>query len=113
MTAPTPAGPVIEPSDVVTWLELRGTDAEEKVTAVTAAVARRVAAWCIDQLEPDGTWPPDVVLGATMLAGRLWRRRFSPAGVEAFGEGTAYVRRNDPDVALLLQIGASTPPRVG
>lgn len=59
-------------------------------------------------------WPPRQVLGATMLAVRLYRRRDSPAGVAAFGaEGAAYVSRNDPDVAQLLGIGSYAPPRVG
>lgn len=59
-------------------------------------------------------WPADVVLGATMLAGRLWRRRDSPAGVETFaGDGAVYVQRTDPDVAMLLQLGPYAPPRIG
>jgi hypothetical protein len=49
-----------------------------------------------------------------MLAGRLWRRRNSPAGVESFaGDAAVYVSRNDPDVAQLLGLGAYTPPAVG
>jgi len=59
--------------------------------------------------------PADAVtLGATMLAARLWRRRNSPEGVAAFtADGAVYVSRNDPDVALLLGIGAYAPPVVG
>jgi hypothetical protein len=65
-----------------------------------------VAAW--------GDWPADVVAGANLLAIRLFSRRNSPAGVAVFGaEGAAYVSRNDPDVAQLLQLGAYTQPRVG
>jgi hypothetical protein len=59
-------------------------------------------------------WPARHVLGATMLAGRLWRRRNSPAGVESFaGDAAVYVSRNDPDVAQLLGLGAYAPPAVG
>lgn len=56
-------------------------------------------------------WPSYVTLGGTMLATRLWRRKDSPSGVEAFTDGTAfYVQRNDPDVARLLRL---TAPLVG
>lgn len=53
--------------------------------------------------------------GATMLAARLYRRRNSPAGITAFGTdgGAVYVQRQDPDVALLLGLGAYARPRVG
>ena len=59
-------------------------------------------------------WPANIVTGANMLAARLWRRRDSPAGVVAFGDaGAAYVQRNDPDVAMLLELGAYARPAVG
>lgn len=55
-----------------------------------------------------------IVQGATMLAARLFERRNSPNGVAAFGDGaTAYVQRNDPDVAILLRIGPYAKPGVG
>lgn len=51
-------------------------------------------------------WPLDVRQGATMLAARLYRRKNSPMGVEQIGgDGAIYVRRNDPDIAMLLQLG--------
>lgn len=60
---------------------------------------------------PPPAWPSYVTLGGTMLATRLWRRKDSPSGVEAFTDGTAfYVQRNDPDVARLLKL---TLPQVG
>lgn len=60
------------------------------------------------------TWPARISRGANMLAVRLFRRRNSPAGVETFGDlGPVYVQRNDPDIAMLLQIGAYTKPAVG
>lgn len=60
-------------------------------------------------------WEANTVLGANMLAGRLYRRRNSPAGVEAFSDlgGAVYVQRNDPDIALLLRTGAYARPMVG
>lgn len=63
---------------------------------------------------PPPQWPDYVTLGGTMLAARLWRRKDSPSGVEAFtDQGAVYVSRNDPDVAQLLGIGTFTPPVVG
>jgi hypothetical protein len=63
-----------------------------------------------------GDWAalPRVILGATMLAARLVRRRGTPDGVAAFSEGApVYVRRNDPDVAQMLSVGQAAKPRVG
>lgn len=56
-------------------------------------------------------WPADLTQGATMLAARLHRRKNSPNGVEAFAVGgPVYVRRNDPDIAMMLDLDA---PMVG
>lgn len=61
-----------------------------------------------------GQWPANVVRGADMMAGRLFRRRESPAGVATFGDmGAVYVMRNDPDVAMLLGLGSWSFPGVG
>ena len=67
------------------------------------------------ELPPVLSWPANTTLGANMLAGRLYRRRNSPAGVEAFSDlgGAVYVQRNDPDIALLLRTGAYARPMVG
>jgi hypothetical protein len=60
---------------------------------------------------PPPAWPAYVTTGGIMLATRLWRRKDSPSGVEAFTDGSAfYVQRNDPDVARLLKL---TLPQVG
>jgi len=79
----------------------------------TAAVNAVVRRWV--SIPADGQrWPDDIVQGAVMLAGRHYRRRNSPGGVEAFGaDGVAYVSRTDPDVAMLLQIGPYAAPVVG
>lgn len=120
MTQPQPAPGPLSPegpagtTSVLDWLKVADPAAAESevasvVGAVNAVVRRFVAV--PDEGQP---WPQDVALGARMLAGRLWRRRNSPAGVEAFtGEAVAYVQRNDPDVALLLGMGAYAPPMVG
>lgn len=47
----------------------------------------------------------DVTLGAIMFAGKLWRRRGTPGGIESFDGTPAFVRRHDPDVAMLLRLG--------
>lgn len=59
-------------------------------------------------------WPDYWRQGAKMLAQRVYRRRDSPAGVEAMGElGPVYVSRNDPDLAQLLELGRYAKPVVG
>lgn len=58
--------------------------------------------------------PADVVQGAVMLAGRITRRRNSPAGVENFGDlGATYVARYDPDIEALLGLGRHRPLVIG
>jgi hypothetical protein len=109
MIDPTSATAVVE------WLKLTGgaTDAnvaevEPYVAAANALVARTCAP------DPDGEYGPDVHLGARMLAGRLYRRRNNPGGLAEFGaEGAVFIQRNDPDIAMLLRLGAYTRPRVG
>lgn len=62
----------------------------------------------------DPVWSADVLQGANMLAGRVYRRRNSPGGVESITEmGAIYVQRNDPDVAMMLGIGGYARPIVG
>lgn len=76
-------------------------------TAARSAVATVEAAEAAE-------WRPRTVLGATMLAARLHRRRNSPDGVAALLEaGVAYVQRNDPDVGQLLELGSHQRPMVG
>lgn len=88
-----------------------------RLEGIVAAVNRMVRSWPVSASAVDGTWEDDAsdaLLGARMLAGRLFRRKGSPAGVEAFGsQGAAYVMRNDPDIAMLLQLGPYAPPDVG
>lgn len=83
------------------------------VAAVNAVVRRfRVATDATDA--PDWAAAPHVVEGAVMLSARLFRRKNSPAGVEAFTDlGAAYVMRNDPDIAMLLRIGPWAAPGIG
>ena len=88
---------------------------DAELADVVDAVNARVRRWPVAELAVGHeTWPTDVALGAAMLAARLWRRRNSPAGVEAMGpDGATYVMRNDPDVAMLLRLGSWQPPGLG
>lgn len=86
----------------------------EIVAAVNDLVRGLPVAQRLDVEPAPGEWPPMVSLGATMLAARIYRRRATPGGVEAAGGfGVAYVRRVDPDVAQMLELGEYAPPAVG
>lgn len=118
MTFPA-AGPTT--TDLVkAQLDIEDNDDDTAIAGVVAAVNAYVIGLPIAQaanLEPapeDWSAWPRVILGATLLAARLHRRRNTPDGVAAFAEGApVYVRRNDPDVAQMLAIGEQAPPRVG
>lgn len=88
-----------------------------RLEGIVAAVNAKVRQWPCSTVAvnlADWSTAAHVVEGATMLAARLYRRKNSPAGVEAFGtEGAVYVMRNDPDVAMLLGLGPWQPPAVG
>lgn len=97
------------------FLRIADTTDDTRIEAVVAAVNARVRSWpcCLDS-EGAADFTANVIEGATLLAGRLFRRRESPAGVAAFGEmGPVYVMRNDPDVAMLLNLGSWSRPQVG
>lgn len=97
--------------EVLTWSAL---DVEPDDAQLRAVVAATVA--FVDGLpvvvDNGGAWDDGVLLGATMVAARLYRRRNSPNGLESFGQdgGVTYVSRFDPDVARLLRLSA---PAVG
>lgn len=97
------------------FLRLEDTTDDDRLEAVVAAVNGKVRGWPCSEAAVDAPAFPDAVVeGATLLAGRLFRRRESPAGVAAFGElGPVYVMRNDPDVAMLLNLGSWTRPMIG
>lgn len=91
------------------------TDHDDVLTEHAEAVNYMVRRWPVSQLAVDANeWPASITTGAVMLAVRLWRRKDSPAGVETFGQlGGAYVMRNDPDIAMLLQLGSYQRPGIG
>jgi hypothetical protein len=116
MSSPAPA-PLVGPTsaaDVAAWMTRDAGDAAavEKLEPVARAVNKLVRRWLDPR--PDGSWDDDHTFGATMLAARLYRRRNSPEGVATFtSEGAVYVQRNDPDVAMLLELGVYARPVVG
>lgn len=94
------------------WLQLNdGSPDAAALAQVVPAVIALVDSSRARKLD-DGSWHPDTWLGAVMLAARLTRRRNSPAGIDGFtADGAvAYVRSNDPDVAVLLRLNA---PAIG
>ncbi|KAA1380518.1 hypothetical protein [Aeromicrobium fastidiosum] len=68
----------------------------------------------IDPAASDNVWRPRIVTGANLLAARVFARRNSPEGVAMMGtDGAVYVQRNDPDVAMMLQLGSHAKPAIG
>lgn len=85
---------------------------QESVDAVNAKV-RTWRCSSVGEDRPDWDHPEAaaVVRGSTMLAARLHRRKDTPDGVTAFaGDAPVYVQRQDPDVAMLLGLGAHSKP---
>jgi hypothetical protein len=108
VTAPAPAAGPASAAAVAARLHVTA----EEVEVTVAAVNDLVSDWLVPRA--DGTWRPKHVLGAEMLAVRLYRRRNSPEGVATFtAEGAVYVQRNDPDIGQLLELGAWARPVVG
>ena len=68
------------------------------------AATNRITQRCMDQfVEDPDAWPEEINQAVTMLAARLYRRRFSVGGFEGFGDlGLARVPILDPDIEDLL-----------
>lgn len=109
-----PEGPATLPN-VKVQLDIDDDDDDERLTFIIDAVNSQVRTWPVSESGSGADqWPVRVQLGAVMLCCRLFRRKNSPAGVEAFGsQGAVYVQRNDPDIAMLLGIGSWSAPAVG
>lgn len=108
---------------VKTALTINDTDDDARIQAKVDAANALIRSWpqalaAVDNTDPDapvpGTWPANLTEGATALAARWYRRKGSPAGVEAIGDlGATYVMRNDPDIAMQLSLGTWAKPDVG
>jgi hypothetical protein len=122
---PLPAtGPVTEPQ--LEALPSIGDDLEGEEAARLARIVAAVNSFIRDlpiagkalrdtqeAADTDG-WPDRIVEGGVLLGARLWRRKDTPAGVVASPNGPVYVRRNDPDIAMLLGLGDEHgKPRTG
>lgn len=107
---PLPNEPVTTRDEVKSWLKIATPNDDSDLDDIVGAVDEFVrglesVARIESTLTAEGMWPLRFTLGARMLAGRLLRRRNSPEGVATFvGEGVAYVRRVDPDVAGMLRL---------
>lgn len=119
MSETPPELPAAEPTDLVkvkAQLGIPADDASEdgRLVPIVAAVCDMVRDLPIaSKALGEDTWPDRIVLGASMLGARLYRRKDTPDGVVDFGsDGPVYVQRNDPDIAQLLQLGAYSKPRV-
>lgn len=107
-------------ADVKAWLRLNDQDDADgdlitRVCAMTEPYVQRCRSEWFQVVEPSGAvaYMPDAETyqGAVMHAAREYRRRNSPAGVEAFGDaGTSFVSRYDPDIEKALQTGAYARP---
>lgn len=104
-----------DPEAVMTELGPVPTGDTNLVLDAVVAVNVMVRQWnCAALAVGQSEWPANIVKGANMLAGRLYRRRNSPNGVESFGDlGPVYVQRRDPDIAMLLNIGSHAFPGIG
>lgn len=105
--APDPLSLSALTAATTSWMKLRDTDNEALTLCVKATLTFiRTLPKAADEGARD-----DVVLGAVMLASRLYRRRMSPAGVEAVTEaGATYVARSDSDVSRLLGLDGFAAP---
>lgn len=124
MAAPAARYPLesvwLSPADVKEWLRVAGEDTtDDAVIAAAVAMAEPYAQRCRPEWmlpDPDNPgqqlYQPDAETyqGAVMYAAREFRRRNSPAGVEAFGDVTSYVSRWDPDIDRALQTGSYARP---
>ena len=111
-----PAGPATLAA-VKTYLHISEleTRADDLLEDIVAAVNVKVAALPIAESHHGASqWRSDIIHGAVMLCARLYQRRNTAQGYEAFGDGGAvYIQRNDPDIAMLLELGAYAKPKIG
>jgi hypothetical protein len=107
---------MISTTQVINWLRLPASEQidNDNLLLVVASVNQYVSSLPDIDIQPWGDWSENTVLGATMLAARVYRRRSSVNGIESFtegGGGTAYVSRYDSDIARLLHTDIYQKPR--
>jgi hypothetical protein len=101
-------------ADVKQWLKIPVTDtADDVLIGQCAGAAEPVVTRARPDAAADPTANPEAYQAGVMLAGKLVRRRNSPAGIESFGDSVTYVAAYDPELALLLRRGSNRLPAVG
>lgn len=114
MAEPVDPDPTFDVTAIKAWLRIDRADEDDLFATIATAVTSLIETLPDVRRQADGTWAAATHTAALMLASRLYRRRNSPSGVEAFtDQGAAYVSRYDSDVARLLRIDGYAPPRVG
>lgn len=123
MTTTTPEPlplPVADPTStdiVIATYKIRNVTAEDRsrIDSIVEAVNDYVRTLRVaDKARGSTAWPANIVEGATMLAGRIWRRKDTPGGTYTVGgDVPVFVHRQDPDVAMLLGLGSYGKPDVG
>lgn len=112
---PLPETGPVNRDQVKAYAQIKDNVDDARIDRIVDAVNALVRDLPIAQRAMDAPdWPARITEGAVMLAGRLWRRKQSPDGVAAANDfGPVYVQRNDPDIALMLEIGDHAKPAVG
>jgi hypothetical protein len=125
VTAPAPAW--LDPAAVAKWLKQTVVSAAdlELLTMCCAAAEPPVESARPDMwvsvpsgdpdIPPGRVYTPDgeVLTAGIMLAGKIYRRRNSPGGMEtSFDQVVNYVARYDPEIERALHQGRSRKPRV-
>ncbi|MBF0809117.1 hypothetical protein E4U03_10955 [Rothia nasimurium] len=101
---------MIEAKNVADWVD--APFADKHMEMVVAAVNVYVDALPSIERTEGGAWDKTTILGATMLAARLYKRRNSPNGIESFAEMShTYISRYDSDIARLLHMESFRKPR--
>lgn len=103
----------VEPRAVIDYLGLSDDFEDPGLEIVCQAVSTYVDGLPSIERVPIDQWAETTYLGALMLAARLYRRRNSPAGVEAVGDSMTYVTRYDSDISRLLRIDQFNRPVIG
>lgn len=98
-----------------TYIDITDARDDNLLEWITEAVNAKIRSWPVAKhAQHQPTWPADIVLGASHFVARLFARRGTPQGYEAFGDGGAvFVQRIDPELAQALELGTYTKPQVG
>lgn len=114
MTDPVDPDPAFTGAAIKAWLRIDRADDDDLLDTIATAVTSLIEDLPDVRRTLDGLWSDATHLAALMMGARLYRRRNSPAGVEAFSnQGVAYVSRYDPDIARALRVDGFTRPAVG